>query len=150
MFDKVGPCVKGTGQNPDGRCGYLLYWNDKSSANPTTTYVVNGFASEWIMSMFAAMGKGKKMIGKSVKLPMDENWLFWITWLSMTVLMNIIMLKFVIAEIKGVYKKIDTKLKENVLRDRAGLCAEVDIMRPNIFKSDNSYPKYFIVREIST
>jgi len=63
--------------------------------------------------------------------------------------MNIILLKFVIAEIKGVYKNVSKNLNENILKDRAGLCAEADIMRPNYFKKKHTYPKYFVVREIS-
>lgn len=63
--------------------------------------------------------------------------------------MNLILLKFVIAEIKGVFKKVTKNLKEVVLRERAALCAEADVMRPNYFKTKVKYPKYFVVREVS-
>jgi hypothetical protein len=90
------------------------------------------------------------MIKKSVILDdYRENVMFWVIWLIMGVLMNIIMLKFVIAEIKGVYMKIDKNLEETVLKDRAALCSEVDIMRPSCLKTKSSYPKYIIIREIS-
>ena len=90
------------------------------------------------------------MIKKSHILSVPESFLFWIVWLVMVVAMNLILLKFVIAEIKGVFKKVTKNLKEVVLRERAALCAEADVMRPNYFKTKIKYTKYIVVREVSS
>ena len=89
------------------------------------------------------------MMKKLDRLTKEESFLFWFIWLVMVVAMNLILLKFVIAEIKGVFARVKRNLNEVVLRERAALCAEADIMRPNYFKSKIKYPKYFVVREVS-
>jgi hypothetical protein len=115
-----------------------------------TLFKYNQPISNIMMSLFTAFGKAQLLIKKSWVLEKKENFLFWLCWLMMVVAMNIVLLKFVIAEIKGVYKIVSKRLNENIQKDRAGLCAEADIIRPNYFKTKHTFPKYFIVREIST
>ena len=65
----------------------------------------------------------------------------------MSIGLFIIMLNFVIAQASAAYEIINESLKEYILKDRAGLCAEADSMRPKFLKSEYQYPEFIIIRE---
>ena len=101
------------------------------------------------MSFMIGLGKSAKIIKKSPDLSVAESFLFWLIWLGMVTSMFIIFLKFVISDIKNVFKKVSKNLKEIIQRDKVGLVSEADSMLPTMMKTKDTYSKYFIVREIS-
>ena len=73
------------------------------------------------------------------------NGIFWGFWLF-AVLITLIFINFVIAKAVNSYEVISEHLDEYIIKDRAGLIAEADEMKPNRFKNENTYPQYIIVR----
>ena len=58
------------------------------------------------MSFMIGLGKSAKVIKKSPDLTVSESFLFWFIWLGMVTAMFIIFLKFVISDIKNVFKVV--------------------------------------------
>lgn len=74
------------------------------------------------------------------------NELMWLYLVLALLICTIIFLNFVITKACHAYEKISDRLNEFILRDRADLIAEADIMTSQRRKNKNAYPKYFIVR----
>ena len=80
-----------------------------------------------------------------IESPFNE--IFWSYWILSVVVSFIIFLNLVIIKAVDVSERIQKRLSEFILRDRADMLYEADSMQPNFLKSITKYPKYFVIRE---
>jgi len=76
------------------------------------------------------------------------NIIFWIIWLLIVVITNIIFLNFIIAEASASYETVKERLDEMILKERADLIKESEDMTSDFLKTKNKFPKYIVVRTI--
>ena len=81
-------------------------------------------------------------------LDFHESVAYWFLWLIVIVVTNIVFLNFIIAEASASYEKVSEFLDEYIYKDQINLIADAEMMTPRIFKNDNTYPKYIIIREV--
>ena len=87
--------------------------------------------------------------GASNYLTVAENNLYWLLWFLVLVITNIIFLNFIIAEASASYESVKERLDAEIFKERASLISEAEYMLPTRFKTNNTFPKYVIIREIS-
>ena len=80
-------------------------------------------------------------------LDLEMTLIFWILWIIIVVATSVIMLNFVIAKACDCYQAVADRLDEFILKGRAGLITEADLMTPDRSKNFNNYPKYLVVRQ---
>ena len=68
----------------------------------------------------------------------------------MLVITNIIFLNFIIAEASASYESVKSRLDAMIFKEKAALIAEAEDMMMTFMKNDKKFPKYIIIREIST
>ena len=73
---------------------------------------------------------------------------YWVIFLLIVLITNIIFLNFIIAEASESYAKVNERLDESILKERADLINESENMSPSGIKKKNIFPKYIIVRKI--
>lgn len=73
--------------------------------------------------------------------------IYWILWIIIVVSTSVVMLNFVIAKACDCYQVVADRLGEFILKGRAGLITEADLMRPDRSKTLSNYPKYLVVRQ---
>lgn len=89
------------------------------------------------------------IIDKSMYTPdAATNVLFWICWIIITLIACIIFLNFIIAEASASYEKVSANIEETILKAKAQLIAEAEMMRPLILKNELKFPKYIITRKV--
>jgi len=86
----------------------------------------------------------------STFLTTQENYLFWVIWFLVVIMTCIIFLNFIIAEASASYEGVKSRLEAMIFKEKASLIAEAEDMVFNGLKDSNMFPKYIIVREIST
>ena len=74
--------------------------------------------------------------------------MFWLFWLIMVVVASIVFLNFIIAEASASYEKVAGEVDQYILKEQANLIGESEVMTPGFLKSENSYPKYIIIRRV--
>ena len=74
--------------------------------------------------------------------------MFWIVWLALVIMTNIIFLNFLIAEASNSYNKVKCNINAMVNKNKASLCAEAELMIPDRFKGEKWFPKYLVIRKI--
>jgi len=84
----------------------------------------------------------------STEMKSHINIIFWIIWLLIVVITNIIFLNFIIAEASASYETVKERLDEMILKERADLIKESEDMTADFLKTKNKFPKYIIVRTI--
>ena len=89
-------------------------------------------------------------IDSSTKLPILENWLFWVIWLFAVIITNIVFLNFIVAEASASYSKVNETLEAVIQKEKASMISESEQMSSKIKKEPSSYPLYLIVRSIET
>jgi hypothetical protein len=100
-----------------------------------------------IMSTFR-MSLGDFDFDASKELLPHINIIFWVIWLLIVVVTNIIFLNFIIAEASESYAKVNDKLDEMILKERTDLISGSEDMSPDFVKNKNLFPKYIIIRSI--
>ena len=65
-----------------------------------------------------------------------ENGCYWVVWLTVVVITNIIFLNFIIAEASASYEKVSSNLVAFLLKERAALIQEAEEMTPLRFKTE--------------
>lgn len=78
----------------------------------------------------------------------STNTLFWVSWLIISIISCIIFLNFIIAEASASYEKVSASIEETILRAKASLISEAEMMRPFILKYNDKFPKYIITRNV--
>jgi len=86
-------------------------------------------------------------IETSVDLPQAETTMFWMAFVVITIIGNIIFLNFIIAEASASYEKVNQRVSEIVEKDKAQFCSEAQEMVPVCLMRPFNFPKYIIVRE---
>lgn len=81
-------------------------------------------------------------------LSIEINFLWWLVWLLIVVVTNIIFLNFIIAEASASYETVKERLDEFILKERTDLINESEDMTPDFVKSEYTFPKYIITRTI--
>lgn len=78
----------------------------------------------------------------------EINFIWWLVWLIIVIVTNVIFLNFIIAEASASYETVKFRLDEMILKERADLIHESEDMSPNRFKTDKVFPKYIVTRTI--
>ena len=86
------------------------------------------------------------MFGKAAEAAEPENIIFWIAWIIVVFILNIIFLNFIIAEAGASYSRVKDSLDEFIALQKASLIAEAEDMFPDFYKSPEKFPKYIITR----
>lgn len=86
------------------------------------------------------------LINGSIYLSDGENLVFWVIFFLILVMTNIIFLNFVIAEAANSYTEVSEQLEQFILREKAALIDEAELMIPHCLRKDTWYPKYIVVR----
>lgn len=86
-------------------------------------------------------------IGAQKTLSVIESKIFWLLWLTTTIMTCIIFLNFVVAEACAIYSKVKEYLGPVIQREKAVLISESEEMQMNCARNKTKYPKYLIVRE---
>ena len=68
------------------------------------------------------------------------GFVFWFWWILIALTVTIIFINFLIAKILHSYEEISRYLNEAMVKDKAELIAEADVMRPRFMKNEVSYP----------
>ena len=90
------------------------------------------------------------LIGTSMDLGLEDNILFFICLMLVIVVTFIIFLNFIIAEASASYETVAGDLPSYIMKQKATLIAESEFLMPEWMKSQNSFPKYIIVREVDS
>ena len=88
------------------------------------------------------------VVGSVGTLKREEVILFYTFTLTMCTLLCIILLNFVVSQACASYDAVSGFLDEHMVKDRAALCFEADVMRPSFVKTKMKYPKYLIIRKV--
>ena len=83
-------------------------------------------------------------------LGLEDNILFFICLMLVIVVTFIIFLNFIIAEASASYETVAGDLPSYIMKQKATLIAESEFLMPEWMKSQNSFPKYIIVREVDS
>ena len=70
----------------------------------------------------------------------EMGFVFWFWWILIALTVTIIFINFLIAKILHSYEEISRYLNEAMVKDKAELIAEADVMRPRFMKNEISYP----------
>ena len=119
----------------------------KDDGVPGSEYQFLGMFVGNIMSTFR-MSLGDFDFDASQALLPHINIIFWVIWLLIVVITNIIFLNFIIAEASESYAKVNERLDEFILKERAGLITESEEMTIDSLKKKHLFPKYIIIRTI--
>lgn len=83
-----------------------------------------------------------------------QNWMFWLIWVMLIFVNNIIFFNFIIAEVGASYSNVKANVDVFVLQERGNLISESeDMMRARyggdtIKKWKHIFPKALIIREM--
>jgi hypothetical protein len=97
-----------------------------------------------------SLGEFNGLIDSSSSLTMEDNALFWISFVIVMAMTMIIFLNFIIAEASASYEKVAQELDSYIMKQKAAMIAESEFLMPLWMKSQNSFPKYIIIREVDT
>lgn len=87
--------------------------------------------------------------GASEYLTKGENFIFWIVWALIVIILCIIFLNFIISEIGASYEKYKECLDQLIIKERATLISEAEDMMFERFTDENNYPRCIIERQVS-
>ena len=102
----------------------------------------------YVLMVFRYSTGDSSNITSAQTLSFSYDAIFWVLWLLIMIFLHLIFLNFVITKAMNVYEHVSERLDEYIIRDRTDMIAEADQMKPKLFKNQNSYSKYFIIREI--
>ena len=77
-----------------------------------------------------------------------ENIIYMFCWALIVVVNCIVFLNFIIAEAGNSYNKVMEALNAMILKERASMIEEAELMTPKRFKTKKSTPQYIIIREM--
>jgi hypothetical protein len=95
------------------------------------------------------MGDGSA-IGPSTSLLGAENWIFWFTYILITIVTAVIFLNFIVAEAGNSYNMVTEFLDEFIAQEKASLIFEAECMARKSSKNNINYPRYLIKRTIDS
>jgi hypothetical protein len=78
----------------------------------------------------------------------SENQLYWVLWLIVLFMTNIIFLNFIIAEASESYARVKDTLDESISKERASMVNESESMVPSCLKQSQKFPRYLISRTV--
>ena len=78
------------------------------------------------------------------------NYMFWILWLIIIIVTNIIFLNFIIAEASNSYNEVNEYVDQVIQKQVADLTAEAEGIIPDFAKSEEKFPQYLIIRKVDT
>jgi hypothetical protein len=79
-------------------------------------------------------------------LSSTENIIYWFVWAIIVVVTCIIFLNFIIAEASASYEKVASDLEAYIMKEKALLIQEAELMMPAALKNIDKFPTYLIVR----
>ena len=80
-------------------------------------------------------------------LSSTENIIYWFVWAIIVVVTCIIFLNFIIAEASASYEKVASDLEAYIMKEKALLIQEAELMMPATLKTIEKFPTYLIIRE---
>ena len=107
---------------------------------------VGMFVGNIIFVMRASIGDFD--FGASEFLTQGENYVFWLIWALVVVLLCIIFLNFIISEIGASYDSLKEKLEQLIIKERASLISEAEDMMFERFTDENTFPRCIIERQV--
>ena len=81
-----------------------------------------------------------EFVQQAVFMDVKIGFLFWFYWILIALTVTIVFINFLIAKILHSYEEVSAYLSEAMVKDKAQLIAEADIMRPRCMKNAESYP----------
>jgi hypothetical protein len=81
-------------------------------------------------------------------LAKNENIIFWLMWLLITIVTAIIFLNFIVAEASASYVKVTETLELVIWQEKASLILEAEDMFPAEKRTHDSFPKCLIIRNV--
>ena len=102
-----------------------------------------------LLSTFRLSTGDGDAIGSSVYLDQADNLMFWACWIIITFLTCIIFLNFIIAEAGASYENVKASLDQFIIKQKATMIAEAEVMKPAFSKSKDKFPRYIIIREVT-
>jgi hypothetical protein len=106
--------------------------------------------ARFIDTLKCSMGDFGSLITASIDLDLANNIMFWICLVLVITITCIIFLNFIIAEASASYEKVAAELESYIMKQKATLIADAEFLMPEYMKSENSFPKYIIIREVDT
>ena len=106
--------------------------------------------SNFLDTLKVSLGDPGSAIDASNDLSFEDNILFWLCCILVLVVTCIIFLNFIIAEASASYEKVAAELESEKMKMKATLIAQSEELMPEWMKSQNSFPKYIIIREVDT
>ena len=82
------------------------------------------------------------------QLAKNENILFWIVWLLITIVTAIIFLNFIVAEASASYTKVTETLELVIWQEQASLILESEDMIHVSKKTSDNFPRSLIIRNV--
>ena len=118
------------------------------SDNPAKDYEAIGLmAGEFMWTLRLSMGDSAAVEAAKV-LDRDENIIFWLMWLMITIVTAIIFLNFIVAEASASYVKVTETLELVIWQEKASLILEAEDMFPEERRTSDSFPKCLIIRDV--
>lgn len=142
--------VLGLGNEKQGGAFFLLWQAAEGKggeipAVPGQEYFhIGKFLGYFITTLRISMGDFD--FAASQYLDYEENIMFWILWVVVVYVACIIFLNFIIAETSKSYTNIDENLEATISMEKAGLCAEAELLLPTRMKNSERFPKYILIR----
>jgi hypothetical protein len=128
--------VKDTGLDPPAGVPYEEY----HKINPLLGYIFTTLR----------MSIGDYDFSAASYLDQSDNHLYWLVWLLVLVITNIVFLNFIIAEASASYENVKSNLDALIFKERTSLIGEAEDMLFTRLKNQRNFPKYIIIREITT
>lgn len=77
-----------------------------------------------------------------------EGMLYWLLFVIVLVMSNIIFLNFIIAEASESYARVMERLDAQIQLERANMINECEQMAPPLMKNEGRFPRYIIMRTV--
>lgn len=134
--------------NKDIEGGFKQMYGDKTVADgyPGSEYENVGLYLGNILTVLR-MSMGDFGFDSAYLLSSTENIIYWFVWAIIVVVTCIIFLNFIIAEASASYEKVASDLEAYIMKEKALLIQEAELMMPAQLKNIDKFPTYLIVRQ---
>jgi len=94
------------------------------------------------------MSVGDNDFGDIQALGASKNIVFWFIWILILYVTCIIFLNFIIAEACASYERVSDNIENFLMYQKATMIHETEDMLWPMFKNNQCFPKYLIVRQV--
>lgn len=127
---------------------FSLIWDIMNTQEVPIYRKIGLFSGNILATLRLSMGDSDFNCLYDETLNQAQHYLFWITWVVMTIFSALIFLNFIIAEVCNSYAKVRFNIQSLMYKEKAGLINEAeDILTDNIKNNKVKFPKYMISRQ---